>query len=311
MGPASRRTLRATLGATLLLATSVVVTTASPGPLVSASSSDFDLARITDVGTTQADGPSTDPDISDDASTVAFITTAASLIGESVGLTQQIVAFDRELGVHTLVSEAITGGAGGGFSSSPDVSADGRYVAFASDAPDLVADDTNGRGDLFVHDLVTGTTARVSADDGIYTSYLNPQLSDDGATIVVGGSAPGILDLLIAEWQTGPLVEVTAAPLGAAGRFAFSGDGSTVGFAAEHAGGPAIGFFDLATSTVTDFLPGESGADLTIDDDGDALAYVFGQPFGEQFLKVLTRGASSPAVSSSDRSIRPRSATPI
>ena len=44
----------------------------------------------------------------------------------------------------------------------PSISADGRFVAFASGAPDLVAGDTNGVFDVFVHDRASGTTERVS-----------------------------------------------------------------------------------------------------------------------------------------------------
>ena len=44
------------------------------------------------------------------------------------------------------------------------ISADGRYVAFTSDASNLVADDTNGTPDGFVHDRLTGVTTRVSVD---------------------------------------------------------------------------------------------------------------------------------------------------
>ncbi len=47
------------------------------------------------------------------------------------------------------------------------ISADGRFVAFSSFASNLVAGDTNGTWDVFVHDRQTGTTERVSvASDG-------------------------------------------------------------------------------------------------------------------------------------------------
>jgi hypothetical protein len=48
------------------------------------------------------------------------------------------------------------------FMSRPFLSADGRYAAFTSRAPNLVADDRNGKSDVFVHDLWTGRTIRVS-----------------------------------------------------------------------------------------------------------------------------------------------------
>lgn len=46
----------------------------------------------------------------------------------------------------------------------PRVSADGRYVAFVSNATNLVAGDTNGVSDIFVRDTLNGTTTRVSLD---------------------------------------------------------------------------------------------------------------------------------------------------
>ena len=52
-------------------------------------------------------------------------------------------------------------------SDDPSISADGTRIAFVSDATNLVAGDTNGDDDVFVHDTVTGTTTRVSvASDG-------------------------------------------------------------------------------------------------------------------------------------------------
>ena len=65
------------------------------------------------------------------------------------------------------VSVDSAGGEGNGpqGSFSPDISADGRYVAFShSDSSNLVPGDTNGLVDVFVHDRQTGTTERVSVD---------------------------------------------------------------------------------------------------------------------------------------------------
>ncbi|MPV87017.1 hypothetical protein GCU85_09800, partial [Cardiobacteriales bacterium ML27] len=49
-------------------------------------------------------------------------------------------------------------------SYSSSISTDGRYVAFSSNSTNLVAGDTNGRDDVFVHDTQTGVTTRVSVD---------------------------------------------------------------------------------------------------------------------------------------------------
>src|SRR5438132_3749239 len=65
------------------------------------------------------------------------------------------------------VSVASGGTEGNDASLGSALSADGRFVAFDSAATDLVAGDTNGVSDVFVHDRQTGTTERVSvASDG-------------------------------------------------------------------------------------------------------------------------------------------------
>jgi Tol biopolymer transport system component len=60
------------------------------------------------------------------------------------------------------VSVATGGGQADGPSVTPAFSADGRFIAFASSAGNLVPGDTNDRSDVFVHDLATGATRRVS-----------------------------------------------------------------------------------------------------------------------------------------------------
>src|SRR5665811_1563461 len=57
------------------------------------------------------------------------------------------------------------GAAGNGPSGEPSVSADGRFVAFASSATNLVPGDTNNRNDVFVHDRATGSIERVSVPE--------------------------------------------------------------------------------------------------------------------------------------------------
>jgi Tol biopolymer transport system component len=64
------------------------------------------------------------------------------------------------------VSVSSTGEQGDGQSQASVISADGRYVAFRSYADNLVSGDTNGTGDIFVHDRVTGATERVWEGDG-------------------------------------------------------------------------------------------------------------------------------------------------
>src|SRR4028118_838518 len=64
----------------------------------------------------------------------------------------------------TPVSVDSAGNLGNSFSSQPSISADGRFVAFSSDASNIVPGDTNSNPDVFVRDTLTNTTTRVSVD---------------------------------------------------------------------------------------------------------------------------------------------------
>src|SRR5439155_1656765 len=105
------------------------------------------------------------------------------------------------------------------------LSADGRFVAFDSSAPDLVAGDTNNNPDVFVHDRQTRTTERVSVDsagiEGNFQSY-GPALSADGrfvafgsyATNLVAGDTNGQHDVFIRDRLTGTTERVSVGSTG-------------------------------------------------------------------------------------------------
>jgi tricorn protease-like protein len=115
----------------------------------------------------QGSANSTDPAISADGRFVAFVSNASNLVAGDTNDTGDIFVHDRQTGTTSRVSVASGGTQGSGPSSAPSISADGRFVAFGSDAANLVAGDTNGEPDVFVHDRQTGTTSRVSvASDG-------------------------------------------------------------------------------------------------------------------------------------------------
>ncbi len=106
------------------------------------------------------------------------------------------------------------GGQSNADSSRPAVSADGRYVAFSSDANNLVSGDTNGVRDIFVYDRDTNTTQRISirtgGEQGNSNSF-SPVISDDGrivafyshASNLVSGDTNGRADVFAHDRQTG------------------------------------------------------------------------------------------------------------
>jgi Tol biopolymer transport system component len=113
----------------------------------------------------------------------------------------------------TLVSEATTGGSGnsGSYSFSPggrNVSADGRYVVYNSQASDLVTGDTNGHQDIFLYDTANQTTTLISSDasgDPSNNASYFPSISADGRYVVfyshasdlVAGDTNGNLDIFL------------------------------------------------------------------------------------------------------------------
>ncbi len=92
------------------------------------------------------------PAISADGRYVAFVSYADNLVGGDTNGTWDVFLHDRQTGQTTRVSVTSGGGQGDGPSEYPAISPDGRYVAFESDATQLVASDTNGARDVFLHD---------------------------------------------------------------------------------------------------------------------------------------------------------------
>jgi Tol biopolymer transport system component len=93
------------------------------------------------------------------------------------------------------VSRSATGDLGNGTSWQPSLSADGRFVAYTSDASNLVVDDTNGVQDVFVHDLVSHDTVRASVGSGgeqADGSSTWPSISGDGSLVAFQSPAASL-----------------------------------------------------------------------------------------------------------------------
>jgi Tol biopolymer transport system component len=100
--------------------------------------------------------------ISADGRFVVFLSEASNLVAAGTNGWEQVFVRDLVAGTTELVSVSSAGEPAIGNSQEAAISADGRFVAFQSDAPNLVAGDTNGASDVFVHDMEGGTTTLVS-----------------------------------------------------------------------------------------------------------------------------------------------------
>ena len=99
---------------------------------------------------------------------VGILSGATNLIPGGTNGQIHVFIRDRVTGKNQLASVSSDGAQGNDFSSGGELSANGRYVAFGSSSTNLVANDTNGQDDIFVHDRKTGKTRRVSAgQDGV------------------------------------------------------------------------------------------------------------------------------------------------
>ncbi len=144
---------------------------------------------------TLSTGIASAPSISSNGHVIAFTSTATDMavVSDQNG-TSDVFVRDLLTQTTTLLSVNRTGTAtGNGQSSSPKVSSDGRYVAFLSQATNLVANDANRTADVFLRDLQTGTTILVSRNrlgtgSGNGTSD-QPSISADGRYVAFSSFA--------------------------------------------------------------------------------------------------------------------------
>jgi Tol biopolymer transport system component len=143
---------------------------------------------------TRSDDPGVS--LSADGRYVAFASDAGNLVSGDTNDDYDAFVYDRQTGALEMVSVASDGTQADAGVSSPVLSADGRYVAFASGATNLVTGDANGWADVFVHDRQTGVTERVSvANDGSEADFLSLDfsLSGDGRYVAFASGATNLV----------------------------------------------------------------------------------------------------------------------
>ena len=147
-----------------------------------------------------ANGSSFEPSISNDGRMVVFTSNASNLVNSGEGNAQpDVYVYDRQTQITQLVSTSQFG-IGNAASSSGDVSGDGRYVVYQSNASNLVSNDTNSLADIFVVDLQDQNyfTRTQLVSKGLVGAPANgssarPRISDDGSQIVYESSATNLV----------------------------------------------------------------------------------------------------------------------
>ena len=189
--------------------------------------------------TVGGNGDSVTPAISADGRFVAFTSQANNLVtSESVPGPDDtnelfnLFVHDRVMGT----TELLTADADNS-SFQPSISANGRFVAFSSDATNLVDEDLNGGGqDIFVHDRNAGTT-RLLTPGGDFGSF-GPSISADGQLIAFTSDARNLVavdptvdaDILVFDQNTDTIQSITTGADGDSQAASISGDGRRIAF---------------------------------------------------------------------------------
>jgi Tol biopolymer transport system component len=203
-------------------------------------------------------GGVTSVDVSADGTKVVFASDAYGLDPADVNYFRDVLVRDLAAGTTTLVSTRSNGRLGDGHSDHPRISADGRIVAFESDATDLVGMDRNGKRDVFVKELATGITKRVSvASDGTEADGASAMLaiSADGHLVLfssaadnlVAGDTNGWADVFLRDLAAGTTVRVSTAS-----------DGTEVDYGADGGDLTPDGRFLVLSSFASNLVPGDT-----------------------------------------------------
>jgi Tol biopolymer transport system component len=162
----------------------------------------FERVSVGIHGIQLSNGSSLGPSVSADGRFVAFSSTSDLAESGSAQGPRPLMAatavyvFDRHLKMTRMVSRTPSRDRANGPSWSAALSKDGRYVAFVSEATNLVADDRNHSPDVFVADLATGRVdliSRTSSGSAANGRSAVPAVSDDGQVIAFQSDASDML----------------------------------------------------------------------------------------------------------------------
>ncbi|MBK7642999.1 MAG: hypothetical protein IPJ19_08095 [Planctomycetes bacterium] len=230
-----------------------------------------ELVSVSLFGTT-GNGPSRQSQISREGRYVCFQSYASDLVPGDTNGESDIFVRDMLLGVTERVSVSSSGSESNGGSRYAYISEDGRFVAFESQASNLVPNDVNGLKDVFLHDRATGKTRILSlasdgsqADDDVLCTSISPDGRYVGfsstATNLVADDHNDAMDVFVCEVATGTIVRASTNSLGREGH----GLSADIDLSRD---GHLATFYSLAE----DLVPGDSNG------------------VGDVFVKDLTSG---------------------
>lgn len=227
----------------VLASVSAVSTTTSA---VAVTGAEHGTERISlDDESHEANAPSYTPSLSADGRWVAFASDASNLVRGDTNSKRDVFVRDNRTGRIKRVSLSTEGRQANEHSYNPSISADGRWVVFDSWATNLVANDRNRRGDVFLHDMESGRTTRINARlDHKGEAHGNSGfavISADGMHVAFESNAPDMRegggnqsDVYVWHRETGEIEWISQGYAGAghgnSGAPAISADGRYIAF---------------------------------------------------------------------------------
>ncbi len=175
--------------------------------------------------------------ISGDGSAVVMSTASPNFVTNDNDFISDILVFDMATEQLELVSVGSAGIKGNGESTFPSISDDGRFVAFQSDANNLVAGDSNNVTDIFVYDRTLDVIERVSLNDNGFQGNgesVSPRISGNGRFVtfrssadnLVAGDNNGFPDIFVFDRVQRVIQRVSVSNTGGEGNFGSFGSPS-------------------------------------------------------------------------------------
>lgn len=255
-----------------------------------------------------ADAGALSPSMSADGKVVAFVSSAGNLPPITAAGITGIYLRDLQLGQTERADVTAAGLPANASSSEPSISADGRFVAFASNATNLVPGTISGRLQVFIHDRVTGSVRLVSIGlDGIEGngSGSSPSISADGRFVaffsdssnLVTANTSGVTQVYVRDMESGQTILASMANDGSPANGVIFANGSAPAISAD-------GRYVAFTSNATNLVPG------SIDFNGDVRVFCRDLQTQTPILVdsdasgiPLARGGINPAMSADGRFI--------
>ena len=244
----------------------------------------------------KSNGSSTDPALSRDGGLLAFASTASNLLSADADRSADIYLYNLHSNLLDLASLSMDGSKGNAASTEPALSEDGRFLAYASAASNLVPEDGNGVADIFVLDRQTGTLQRHATPDNAPCS--EPTLSGDGSKLAFSACRDNgqCSVYLVSGGAVQRLVSGKAPALSADGRF--------LAYVAPAITGNAVIRLDLAKGRSAAFATATSapavsanGQDLVFASTADGLTNDDGNGVSDVFVVTDETDTTPPTVS--------------